>query len=62
MGETVCSVGLLIVPQGERPLPDSFVDFLWNQEIGAFLVKPDWVSQPESGETGLGIRVAPGTA
>lgn len=53
--------GFLIVPQGIRPLPDSFINFLWDQEIGAFLVKPEWVGQPESGETGLGVRVAPGS-
>lgn len=54
-------VGLLIVPQGFRPLPDAFINFLWDKEVAAFLVKPEWVSQPESGETGLGLRVAPGS-
>ena len=53
---------LLIVPTGAKSLPDSFTNFLWEQEIAAFLVKPEWVGQPESGETGLGIRVAPGSA
>jgi len=54
--------GLLIVPQGMRPIPDSFINFLWDQEIGAFLVKPEWVGMPESGETGLGLLIAPGSA
>lgn len=53
---------LLIVPQGVRPLPGSFINFLWDQEIAAFLVKPDWVSEAESGSTALGLRVAPGSA
>lgn len=52
---------ILIVPQGCKPLPDSFINFLYDQEIAAFLAKPDWVSQLESGETGLGLRVAPGS-
>ena len=53
--------GVLVVPQGTRPLPESFINFLWDQEVLAFLVKPDWVKMPESGETGLGLRVAPGS-
>ena len=54
--------GLLIVPQGLRPIPDSFTSFLWDNELGAFLAKPTWAGEAESGETGLGIRVAPGSA
>jgi hypothetical protein len=54
--------GLMIVPQGSRPVPESFTNFLWENELGAYLVKPSWVGQPESGETGLGVRVAPGSA
>ena len=54
--------GLVIVPQGHRPIPDSFTNFLWEQEFGAFLAKPAWAGEQESGETGLGIRVAPGSA
>jgi hypothetical protein len=53
---------VLIVPMGCKPMAGSFVNFLWDQEITAFLVKPEWVGQPESGETGLGLRVAPGSA
>ena len=54
--------GLLIVPQGARPLPESFINFLWNNEVASFLVKPEWTGMPEAGETGLGLRVAPGSA
>ena len=54
--------GLLIVPQGTRPLPESFVNFLWDNEVASFLVKPGWTGMPESGETWLGVRVAPGSA
>jgi len=54
--------GLVIVPQGHHPIPESFTNFLWNQELGAFLAKPAWAGEQESGETGLGIRVAPGSA
>jgi hypothetical protein len=53
--------GVLIVPQGQKPLHDNFVNFLWDQRLAAFLAKPAWAKEPESGETGLGIRVAPGT-
>ena len=54
--------GWLIVPQGVRPLPETFLNFLWDNEIASFLVKPEWTGMPESVETGLGIRVAPGSA
>jgi hypothetical protein len=54
-------VGVLIVPQGPRPLHNNFVNFLWDQELAAFLAKAAWAGEPESGETGLGIRVAPGS-
>jgi hypothetical protein len=53
---------LLIVPQGDRPLPENFLNFLWDQEVKAFLAKPSWVSEPESGTTRMGVRVAPGSA
>ena len=54
--------GLLIVSQGLHPIPKSFVEFLWKNELGAFLAKPSWAGEQESGETGLGLRVAPGSA
>lgn len=53
--------GLIIVPQGPRLVPESFTEFLWVNELGAFLAKPAWAGEPESGETGLGVRVAPGS-
>ena len=55
------SPGLLIVPQGPRPIPERFAEFLWKNELGAFLAKPSWSGEQESGETGLGLRVAPGS-
>ena len=54
--------GMIIVPQGPRPVPESFTEFLWKNELGAFLAKPAWAGEQESGETGLGVRVAPGSA
>jgi hypothetical protein len=54
--------GMMIVPQGLRPIPESFTNFLWDNELGAFLAKPAWAGEQESGATGLGIRVAPGSA
>lgn len=54
--------GLLIVPQGIHPIPESFTNFLWDNELGAFLAKPTWAGEQESGATGLGLRVAPGSA
>lgn len=54
--------GLLIVPQGSRPVPESFTSFLWENGLGAFLAKPAWAREKETGETGLGLRVAPGSA
>lgn len=53
---------LLIVPQGIRPLPDKFLDYLWDYEVVAFLVQNEYMGEQESGQTGLGIRVAPGRA
>jgi hypothetical protein len=53
--------GLLIVPHGLNPIPDSFTNFLWDSELGAFLAKPTWAGEQESGATGLGVRVAPGS-
>ena len=61
MAETARAVSLLIVPQGARPIPDSFLNFLWDHEVKAFLVKPEWVGEPESGTTGMGVRVSPGS-
>lgn len=57
-----CSPGILIVPQGTKPLPESFVAFIWENGVSAFLAKPTWAGEQESGETGLGVRVAPGSA
>ena len=54
--------GLLIVSQGLRPIPESFTNFLWDNKLGAFLAKPTWAGEQESGATGLGVRVAPGSA
>ena len=53
---------LLIVPQGPKLLPDKFIDYLWDYEVVAFLVQNEYMSEQESGQTGLGIRVAPGSA
>jgi hypothetical protein len=54
--------GMLIVPHGTKELHDSFISFLWDRELAAFLVHNEWVKQPESGDTGLGLRVSPGSA
>ena len=61
MAEIVHDNNLLIVPQGERPIPENFLNFIWDNEIKVFLVKPTWVSASESGTTGMGIRVSPGS-
>jgi hypothetical protein len=52
---------ILVVPHGRVPLPEQFVDFLFQREIPAILVMQKFVHEQESGQTGLGIRVAPGT-
>ena len=62
MGISAKPPGLMIVPQGNHPVPESFTSFLWENELGAFLAKPAWAGEQESGETGLGVRVAPGSA
>ena len=62
MANSTLPPGLIIVPQGSRPMPESFTRFLWNEGLGAFLAKPAWAGEQESGETGLGLRVAPGSA
>ena len=54
MAEITRAESLLIVPQGAKPLPDSFLNFLWDHEVKAFLVKPEWVGEPESGPPGWG--------
>jgi hypothetical protein len=51
----------LIVPQGNKPLPEAFLNFLWDREIPAFLTEHEFVGQQESGQTGLGLSIAPGT-
>lgn len=61
MAQTTHHEGMLIVPQGNHPVPESFTNFLWDNDLGAFLAKPSWAGEQESGATGLGIRVAPGT-
>ena len=61
MAKIAHSDSLLIVPQGERPLPENFQNFIWDQEVKVFLVKPSWVGASESGTTGMGVRVAPGS-
>lgn len=62
MAESVKPPGLMIVPQGQLPVPESFVSFLWDHHLGAFLAKPSFAGEQMSGETGLGVRVAPGSA
>lgn len=54
--------GIMSVPQGLRPVPENFVSFLWDHEMGAFLVKEPWAGEPESGSTSLGLRIAAGSA
>lgn len=54
--------GMLVVPQGKKELAPSFATWLWDREVPCYLVQNDWVSMPEDGETGLGLRVAPGSA
>ena len=61
MAEIVHPGDLLIVPQGSRPLPETFLNFLWDHEVRAFLVKPEWIGLSGSGETGLGIRGGQGS-
>ena len=53
--------GLMIVPQGNLPVPESFINFLLDNDLGAFLAKPTWTKEKESGATGFGIRIAPGS-
>ena len=60
MAEVARLEGMLWVPNGDRPLKEHFVVFLWDRGISVFLVKNEWVSQPESEQTGLGLRIAPG--
>ena len=60
MGNLVKRKGMLVVPYDSKPMQDNFVVFLLDQEISVFLVKNEWVSQPESEQTGMGLRIAPG--
>jgi hypothetical protein len=53
--------GMMLATNDGHPLCENFVEFLFSREISAFLVEPAFVHQPESAETRLGVRVAPGT-
>lgn len=53
---------ILIVPYRSLPLPESFISFLWEREIPAFLVYERFLHHPEIKNTGLlGVRITPGT-
>ena len=55
--------GMLVVPHSLEVMALSFENFLWDNEYPAYLVRGnEWIRMPESGETGLGLRVAPGSA
>lgn len=60
MGNLVKRKGWLVVPYDGKPIQDNFVVFLCDLEISVFLVKNEGGGQPESEQTGLGLRIAPG--
>jgi hypothetical protein len=51
---------MLIVPNGDRPLQESFINFLWDKEFGAFLAHNEYVRAWE-GMPSYGIRISPGS-
>ena len=60
MGNLVKRNGMLVVPYEGKLIQDNFVVFLCDLEISVFLVKNEWMGQPESEPTGLGLRIASG--
>jgi hypothetical protein len=60
MGHLVRRKGWLVVPDDGKPIQDNFVDFLWDMELLVFLVKNEWVGQPESEQSCEGLRITPG--
>jgi len=61
MAYLIPSVGILVVPHGSKVVSERFVDFLWEKDLAAFLVKNEWVNPPQDGQTKLGLRVSPGS-
>lgn len=61
MAYLIPSVGILVVPHGSKVVSERFVDFLWEKDLAAFLVKNEWVAPQEGGQTALGLRIAPGS-
>jgi len=59
MATTITEKVILIVPNGGRPLQEGFVDFLWDNEFGAFLAHNEYVKVWE-GMPDYGIRISPG--
>jgi hypothetical protein len=53
--------GMMLATSNGHPLCESFITYLWDNEIWAFLITPSLVHQQESERTGLGVCVAPGT-
>lgn len=52
---------MLVVPNGTHPLQESFITFLWDRELAAYLVRNPWVPKlEERGSTALGVLVRPG--
>ncbi len=52
---------MLVVPNGEHPLQESFINFLWDREFAAYLVKNPWVPKMEErGSTAYGVLASPG--
>lgn len=53
---------VLVVPQGSAGIKKSFIDFLWNQRLGAYLATTiSWASPPADKKTQLGVMVSPGS-
>jgi hypothetical protein len=61
MAYLIPSFGLLVVPHGDKVVSERFADFLWEKDLAAFLVKNEWVNNLESGQSALGLRIAPGS-
>jgi hypothetical protein len=56
------SEDVLLVPHRGDPLPDRFVDLIWNREVMAILVLERFSAQPAvNGKTRLGVKIVPGT-
>ena len=61
-GSTYTEPKMVFVSHDGKPLQESFVNFLWENDLASFLVIHEWVGEPDIGRTVYGLKVCPGTS